>query len=129
MKRRHGAPAAMALALVLAGCRAEPAPESAVEAGEAAGTFPIDLASARLVDLSHSYDDQALFWPTSPSAFELEQLAWGETEGGFFYSANRFCTPEHGGTHLNAPIHFARDRWTTADIPLERLSGPAAYSI
>lgn len=117
------------LAIVLAvGCAAEPGPSVGAPSGggdAAAASFPIDLARARLIDLSHPYDDETLYWPTSPSAFELERLAWGETEAGFFYAANRFCTPEHGGTHLDAPIHFARDRWAAAEIPLERLSGPA----
>ena len=40
------------------------------------------------------------------------------TEGGFFYSANSFCAPEHGGTHLDAPIHFARGRRTADQIPV-----------
>ncbi len=84
-----------------------------------------DPASARIVDLSYGYDDKTLYWPTSPSAFELEVLHHGPTEAGFFYAANVFSTPEHGGTHLDAPIHFAEGRWTVEKIPLERLHGPA----
>ena len=83
------------------------------------------LDNVELVDLSYAYDENTLYWPTSPSAFELEQLAHGRTEAGFFYSANAFSTPEHGGTHLDAPIHFAAGRQTTDQIPLERLLGPA----
>ena len=69
----------------------------------------IDLGRARLVDLTHSFNANTLYWPTSPSAFRLEQLFFGTTPGGFFYSANAFAAPEHGGTHIDAPIHFARD--------------------
>ena len=36
-----------------------------------------------------------------------------------------FCAPEHGGTHLDAPIHFDKDGWTVDQIPVERLIGPA----
>lgn len=84
----------------------------------------LDLKSSRLVDLTHPFNAQTLYWPTSPSAFELQQLAHGPTEGGYFYAANAFCAPEHGGTHLDAPIHFAEGRLTADQIPLERLIGP-----
>lgn len=85
----------------------------------------IDLADVRVVDLTHAFDESTVYWPTSPSQFELESLAHGVTEAGYFYSANRFCTPEHGGTHLDAPIHFAEGRQTAAEVPLERLMGSA----
>jgi kynurenine formamidase len=52
----------------------------------------------------------------------------GETPGGYFYSANAFAAPEHGGTHLDAPIHFAAGRHTADRIPLERLVAPAVVS-
>ena len=84
-----------------------------------------DLAAAEMVDLSHAYGEDTLYWPTSPSTFELEVLAHGMTEAGFFYAANSLSTPEHGGTHLDAPIHFAEGRWSTEQIPLDRLIGPA----
>jgi len=84
-----------------------------------------DLATAEIVDLSYAYDESTLFWPTSPSRFALEVLAFGPTAGGYFYSANALSTPEHGGTHLDAPIHFAEGGWATDEIPLERLVGPA----
>jgi kynurenine formamidase len=47
------------------------------------------------------------------------------TPGGWWYAANDFCAAEHGGTHLDAPIHFAEGRWTADEIPLDRLVGPA----
>jgi len=84
-----------------------------------------DLATARVVDLTHAFDDRTVYWPVPPSAFELKQLHHGRTAGGFFYSANAFCTPEHGGTHLDAPIHFFEGRRTVAEIPVEQLVGPA----
>jgi len=83
------------------------------------------LATARLVDLTYGFDETTLYWPTSPSRFQLESLAHGETEGGYFYSSNSFCSPEHGGTHLDAPIHFAAEGQTTDEVPLETLLGPA----
>jgi kynurenine formamidase len=85
----------------------------------------VDLSKQQIVDLSHAYGPKTLFWPTAPSTFVLKREAFGKTEGGWFYSANTLCTPEHGGTHLDAPLHFAESGWSADRIPLERLVGPA----
>lgn len=85
----------------------------------------IDLARARIVDLTHPFNAKTLYWPTSPSAFRLEQLFFGTTPGGFFYASNAFSAPEHGGTHIDAPIHFARSGLPVDRIPLQRLVAPA----
>jgi kynurenine formamidase/quercetin dioxygenase-like cupin family protein len=90
---------------------------------------PVALPSldggARVVDLTWPFDEHTLYWPTSPSAFELRQLHHGPTAGGWFYASNTICTPEHGGTHLDAPIHFGKGKQTTDEIPLDRLIGEA----
>ena len=86
---------------------------------------PLDLAAYRLVDLTHAYSSKTVYWPTSPTKFTLERLAYGKTEGGYFYAANTLCTPEHGGTHLDAPIHFGEGKRTLEQIPLEQLVAPA----
>lgn len=86
---------------------------------------PLDLSHAELIDLTWPYDENTLYWPTSPSSFELKQLAYGPTPGGWFYSSYAICTPEHGGTHLDAPIHFAEGKQTIDQIPLARLIAPA----
>jgi kynurenine formamidase len=99
--------------LVLAASCAAPPPEG--------GSPGIDLAKARLVDLSYAYDETTIYWPTSPSSFELRELARGTAEGGYFYSAYSFATPEHGGTHLDAPIHFSETGNTAGDIPIRQL--------
>ena len=85
----------------------------------------IDLSKYTMVDLSHAYGPSTVFWPTSPTKFELEKLAYGKTEAGYFYAANSLRTPEHGGTHLDAPIHFAERGQTNEQIPLEQLIAPA----
>jgi len=85
----------------------------------------IDLSAHRLVDLTHPFDDRTLYWPTSPSTFKLERLSYGTTPGGWFYAANALCAPEHGGTHLDAPIHFGEGRHTADQVPLEQLVAPA----
>lgn len=110
--------AALSVASVLILAAAVEAPATQVPAP--------DLRSARVVDLSHPFDATTLYWPTSPSSFELKRLASGKTPGGYFYSANSFCTPEHGGTHLDAPVHFAEKGRTADQIPLRQLIAPAA---
>ena len=85
----------------------------------------IDTRNAQLVDLSWPFDEHTLYWPTSPTAFEHKELAYGPKPGGYFYSSYTICTPEHGGTHLDAPIHFAAKGLTADAIPLEQLVAPA----
>jgi kynurenine formamidase len=92
--------------------------------GVAATATGAELDASRLVDLSHPFDADTVYWPTA-RAFTLEPVAHGVTEGGFWYAANNFCAAEHGGTHLDAPIHFAAGRWTADEVPLDRLVGPA----
>jgi kynurenine formamidase len=92
----------------------------------AAGAKAPDLTTAKIVDLTHPFDENTIYWPTSPSAFELTTLAYGDTPAGYFYSSYSFCTPEHGGTHLDAPIHFSKSGRTVDQIPVRQLVAPAA---
>jgi kynurenine formamidase len=85
----------------------------------------LDLDRVRIVDLTYPFDARTLYWPTSPSGFELKRLHHGPADGGFFYSANAFCAPEHGGTHIDAPVHFAEGGQGLDEVPLERLIAPA----
>jgi len=84
-----------------------------------------DLASAEVVDLTYAFDEHTLYWPNSPSSFELKQQAHGMTPGGYFYASNTFCAPEHGGTHLDAPIHFSATGRTIDQVPPRQLIAPA----
>jgi kynurenine formamidase len=77
-----------------------------------------------LVDLTHPFNERTIYWPTARE-FRLIRVAHGHTEGGYFYAANDFEAAEHGGTHLDSPIHFAEGRHTTDEIPLRRLVGRA----
>ena len=85
----------------------------------------LDFSNLRMVELTHPFDEQTIYWPTSPSGFRFERLAHGQTDAGYFYSAGTISAPEHGGTHLDAPIHFAEGAQATDEIPLERLIAPA----
>ena len=84
-----------------------------------------DVADYSVVDLSHAYGDSTLYWPTSPASFQKEVLAYGDTDQGYFYSAYAVCTPEHGGTHIDAPVHFAKTGLSTDELPVEDLIAPA----
>jgi kynurenine formamidase len=75
------------------------------------------------VDLSHAYSEDTLYWPTA-SRFHKETVFEGVTDGGFYYTAYDIRTAEHGGTHVDAPIHFFENRQTVDQIPLKNLIGP-----
>ena len=84
----------------------------------------LDLSDYRLVDLSYTFDENTLYWPTDKH-FDHDQAAWGWTEGGYWYSSFTYGGSEHGGTHIDAPIHFAEGKRTVEQIPIEQLVGPA----
>jgi kynurenine formamidase len=106
----------LALAAAAAGCTAAPAPPPAAASPA--------LAASTIVDLSHAFDARTIVWPTS-APFQLTSVADGVTEAGYYYAANDFASSEHGGTHLDAPVHFAEGQQTADAIPLERLVGEA----
>ena len=86
---------------------------------------PVDLSAYEVVDLTHAFSERTLYWPSSPGGFELKQLSHGITPGGYFYSSNSLSAPEHGGTHLDAPIHFAEKGLTVDAMPPGQLIAPA----
>src|SRR6476619_6106437 len=88
------------------------------------GAPVVTLPAGELVDLSHTYDSSTIFWPTA-EGFKLEKVADGDTPAGYYYAANNFSGAEHGGTHIDAPVHFARGHMTVDLIPLETLIAPA----
>ncbi len=90
-----------------------------------AAALLFDPARTEMIDLTHAFDAKTLYWPTSPSEFEHKMLSKGKTPGGWFYSAAAFCAPEHGGTHLDAPIHFSEGGDSSATLPLDKLVAPA----
>jgi len=87
-------------------------------------TEPAGFPAGELVDLSHAYDETTIFWPTS-DPFRLEKTADGITPDGYYYASNNFFTAEHGGTHLDAPLHFSRGAQAVDQIPIERFFGAA----
>ncbi|MBN7811214.1 cyclase family protein [Algoriphagus sp. H41] len=92
-------------------------------------SIPVDplatLAELKWIDLSYSYDSSTLYWPNNLEGFRLETEAEGMTEGGYFYSSYSLSTPEHGGTHLDAPIHFSEKGQKLDELRLDQLTGKA----
>ena len=76
------------------------------------------------IDLTHSFDENTIFWPTA-EPFKLDTVFVGQTDDGYHYEAYQFCLAEHGGTHLDAPVHFAEGKWSAEQIPLESGIGEA----
>lgn len=77
---------------------------------------------SRVIDLTHSFGSDTIVWPTEQD-FKLIVQHAEHTPGGYYYASNRIEMPEHGGTHIDAPIHFAEGKQTLDQIPMEHLIG------
>jgi kynurenine formamidase len=82
-----------------------------------------DISGRKVVDLTYAFNEKTIYWPTAKS-FTHEKTSWGKVEAGYWYSSANFSASEHGGTHLDAPIHFGEGKWTSDQIPVDRLIGP-----
>jgi kynurenine formamidase len=81
-----------------------------------------EASKRKLIDLSHVFSDETIYWVTSEE-FKLDTVFNGQTPKGYYYSANNFSAAEHGGTHIDAPIHFSKQGQSVDEIPLEKLIG------
>ncbi len=88
-----------------------------------ASTRPTPLPIT-LIDLTYPLDHETVYWPHN-APFTWERTDWGMTAGGYWYASAKFSASEHGGTHMDAPIHFGQGRHTVDQIPVERLVAPA----
>jgi kynurenine formamidase len=90
------------------------------------GIFPACAPAhhQKLLDLTHSFGQETIYWPHN-KRFQWEKTDWGMTSAGYWYASANFSASEHGGTHMDAPIHFGQERRTVDQIPLEQLTGPA----
>ncbi len=88
---------------------------------------PIDqvLQNGQWIDLSYDFSDETIYWPTAET-FKFDTVFAGFTDSGFYYTAYQYCAAEHGGTHLDAPIHFAEGKKTIDQLSISQLVGPAA---
>lgn len=83
-----------------------------------------DWEDGRWIDLTHNFSEETLFWPTAET-FQLDTVSAGMTDAGFYYEAYSFCAAEHGGTHLDAPIHFSEGKKSVHELGIEQLTGRA----
>ena len=79
---------------------------------------------SKVLDLTYAFDETTIYWPTA-KPFEWQKEAWGTSAGGYWYAAARYAASEHGGTHLDSPIHFGQGRAAADQIPVSKLVGPA----
>ena len=100
-------------------------PLAAFTAAACTQQVPSDPFAGEWVDLTHDLASDSIFWPTA-EGFSHEEVSHGQTDGGWFYSSYNITLSEHGGTHLDAPEHFAQGAQTADEIPLDHLIGPAA---
>jgi len=82
------------------------------------------FANGKWIDLTHDFSTNTLYWPTA-KPFTLETEFHAHTDKGYFYAANRYAASEHGGTHIDAPIHFNEHGQTLDQLPVEQLTGEA----
>ena len=94
---------------------------SALLLATTAGAVEID--PAKVVDLTYPFGAETIYWPTA-KRFALETVQEGDTPGGYWYEANNYAAAEHGGTHMDAPVHFARGGATADQVPVTAGIGP-----
>jgi len=83
-----------------------------------------DLSNGDWVDLSYDFSSDTIYWVTA-EPFTRTTVAEGKTDKGYFYSAYNFSAAEHGGTHIDAPVHFAENGKKLDELPLTQLIAPA----
>lgn len=88
-----------------------------------AATTAAQKPGRKLIDLTYPFSSQTVYWPTA-EGFQLKADSEGMTEKGYYYSAYSFSAAEHGGTHMDAPVHFAKEMPSIDQVPLERLIAP-----
>jgi kynurenine formamidase len=82
------------------------------------------IDTSKVVDLTYDFDQSTIYWPTAKS-FDWQKESWGISPGGYWYTAARYAASEHGGTHLDSPLHFGKDKMPADQIPLSKLIGAA----
>ncbi len=92
--------------------------------GTAASLTLEDLVSGKLpiVDLTWTLDESNPYWPAENyKPFQLTTIATLEENGVL---SKAFYTPEHLGTHLDAPNHFERNQPSVDEMAATSLFSP-----
>ncbi|XP_038075907.1 isatin hydrolase-like [Patiria miniata] len=83
-------------------------------------TSVLTLEKGTFLDMSYGYDENTLAYP-SVGFFQLSIGERGPTDNFPWLEYNYMSLPEHIGTHIDAPAHFAKGRMRVDDIPIGRL--------
>ena len=109
------------LALELHGSAQIPAARGAKAAAEPS-LENLSAGKLRIVDLAWPLNPRSAFWPgENYKPFELHTIATLEKDGVL---SKAFSSPEHLGTHLDAPNHFELGKPSVDQIPAEQLFAP-----
>ncbi|XP_025199656.1 uncharacterized protein LOC112597702 [Melanaphis sacchari] len=79
----------------------------------------LDGIKATLIDLGHSYRFGTTTCWDPTQRFNVFDVQTGSGPNGV-YITESFSTPEHCGTHMDAPFHFNPAGWKLQEIPLHR---------
>ncbi len=81
------------------------------------------MGKTKIVDLTYTINESTPHWPAKNyKSFHLETIATLEKDGVL---SKAFYTPEHLGTHIDAPNHFEKNQPSVEKIPVEQFFGPA----
>jgi kynurenine formamidase len=78
----------------------------------------------KVIDLTHALNSTSPYWP-SPAGNPFKHKILAAHPSGAPILAN-YSTPEHFGTHMDAPIHSADGQATVDQLQAADLFGPAA---
>ena len=102
--------------------RGQAQPSGAARPGAALGFENLVAGKLTVLDLSWPLNARAAYWPgENYKPFELRTIATLEKDGVL---SKAFCSPEHLGTHLDAPNHFERSQISVDKISPRELFAP-----
>jgi len=82
----------------------------------------VDLSKGEWIDLGHDFGDDTIYWV---NAEPFKRTGTGAmTDKGYFYASGNYSAAEHGGTHIDAPVHFAEGKKSVDQLELSQLNGP-----
>lgn len=84
----------------------------------------VHVDPGKMVDLTYDFDSSTVYWPNA-KPFEWKEEFWGISPRGYWYAAGHYSASEHGGTHIDAPVHFAKGGLTVDQIPVAALAAPS----
>lgn len=84
------------------------------------------FVSSQVIDLTHDFDPHigtTAYWQMV-DAFNYTSSTKVQTDD-YYYESNSFCASEHGGTHIDAPSHFAKGKMSVEEIlPKQLITSP-----